>query len=220
MPLYNRVGGELVKLRITLLLALCLGLAAIPAVAQQDLYDNGPGNGQDLGWTINFGFSVTDEFTLSNPATVNGLSFWDWLIPGDNMTSVEVQLGSAAFGNSLLDVVVNPAASRCTSNQFGYNVCDETAGFNPVNLNPGMYWMTLSNASVPSGDPAYWDMNSGPSQAQENTIGTVPSETFTILGSSSTSTSTSTSTGTTPEPSSILLFGSGFFALASVLRRR
>ena len=49
--------------------------------------------------------------------------------------------------------------------------------------------MTLSNASVPSGDPAYWDSNAGvgchsdgcPSLAQENTIGTIPSESFRFM---------------------------------------
>lgn len=202
------------------LLALCLVLAAVPAVAQQDIYDNGPGDGQDLGWTVNFGFSVTDNFILSNPSTVNGVSFWAWLIPGDTLTSVELQLGASAFGNELFDQVVNLTPSRCFSNQFGYNVCDETALINGVNLNAGSYWMTLSNAITPSGDPAYWDMNSGPSQAQENTIGTIPSESFTILGSSGTTTSTSTSTGTTPEPSSILLLGSGILGVAGLWRRR
>jgi hypothetical protein len=203
------------KLRITLLVIACLALAAIPAMAQTDVYDNGPVNGQDLGWTINFGFTVSDSFTLSNPTTVTGASFWAWLIPGDTLTSVEFQIGSAAFGNELLDETLSVSATNCFSNQFGYNVCDETATFNDggVNLNAGTYWMTLGNASVPSGDPAYWDMNSGPSQAQENTLGTVPSESFTMWG-------TGTTIGTTPEPSSILLLGSGILGLAGLLRRK
>jgi len=205
------------KLRIALLTLVCLTLAAVPAMAQNDIYDNGPVNGQDLGWTINFGFTVSDSFTLSGDSTVNGVQFWAWLIPGDTLTSVEVQLGSAAFGNELFDQTLNFTASNCFSNQFGYNVCDETASFSGVNLSAGTYWMTLGNASVPSGDPAYWDMNSGPSQAQENTIGTIPSESFTILG---TGTTTTTTTGTTPEPSSILLLGSGILGLAGVLRRK
>ncbi len=207
------------KLRIALLAVVCLALAAIPAMAQTDVYDNGPVNGQDLGWTINFGFSVSDSFTLESANTVTGASFWAWLIPGDTLTSVEFQIGANAFGNELLDQTLNVTASNCFSNQFGYNVCDETATFNGggVALNAGTYWMTLSNASVPSGDPAYWDMNSGPSQAQENTIGTVPSESFTMWGGTTT---TTTSTGTTPEPSSILLVGSGILGLAGLLRRK
>jgi hypothetical protein len=221
--LYDLVEGRNFPVKLPIaplsLLALCLLLAAVPAVAQQDIYDNGPGNGQDLGWTVNFGFSVTDNFTLSNPNAVDGVSFWAWLIPGDTLTSVELQFGSAAFGNDLFDQTVNLTQSRCFSNQFGYNVCDETAMINAVNLNSGSYWMTLSNAMVPSGDPAYWDMNSGPSAAQENTLGTIPSESFTILGGETTST-TGTTTGTTPEPSSILLLGSGILGVAGLRRRR
>ncbi len=157
-----------------------------------DVYDNGPVNGEDLGWTINFGFSVSDSFTLGDSATVTNASFWAWLIPGDTLTSVEVQIGAAPFGNELFDQTLNFTSSNCFPNQFGYNVCAETATFigGGVNLGAGTYWMTLSNASVPSGDPAYWDMNSGPSQAQENTIGTVPSEAFTLWGSGTTTTTT------------------------------
>ena len=211
------------KMRIASLslLALCLTLAAVPAMAQSDVYDNGPVDGQDLGWTINFGFSVSDTITFSGPTAVTGASFWAWLIPGDTLTSVEFQIGAAAFGNELMDQTLNVTATNCFSNQFGYNVCDETASFNGggVNLDAGTYWMTLSNASVPSGDPAYWDMNSGPSRAQENTIGTIPSESFTLWGPGSTTTITVT-TGTTPEPSSIVLFGSGILGLAGILRRK
>jgi PEP-CTERM motif len=44
-------------------------------------------------------------------------------------------------------------------------------------------------------------------------LGTIPSETFTLTG-------TTGSGGTTPEPASILLFGSGVLGIAGVLRRR
>ena len=80
------------------------------------------------------------------------------------------------------------------------------------------YWLNLQNAVVPSGDPVYWDENSGtgcqsngcPSSASESAVGTIPSEAFTINGGS----------GTVPEPSSIMLFGSGILGLAGLLRRK
>ena len=50
-----------------------------------------------------------------------------------------------------------------------------------------------------------------PSQAWDNGVGTIASEAFTISG---------TTTGTTPEPSAIMLFGSGILGLAGVLRRK
>ena len=206
------------------LIALCLTLSAIPAMAQSDLYDNGPINGQITGWTIDFGFSVSDSFTLANPATVDGISFGLFLFPGDTLTSAEVQIGGGPFGNQLFDETINFTASNCFVDQFGYNICQETGSFSGVALNAGTYWMTLSNASVPSGDPVFWDQNSGvgcegsgcPSMAQENVIGTIPSESFTILGNTS---STST-TGTTPEPASLLLLASGILGTAGTLRRK
>jgi len=89
-----------------------------------------------------------------------------------------------------------------------------------VNLaSAGSYWLNIQNASSAAGDPVYWDENSGPSSASENTVGTIPSESFTVLGTQSTTTTTTT-TGTTPEPSSILLLGSGILGLAGVLRRK
>ena len=212
------------KMRITLLSLLALCLAVVPAMAAD--YNNGPVNGQVDAWTINFGFSVTDSVQLSGQVT--GLDFYAWVIPGDTITNVEVQFGSAAFGNNLYDGFVQLTQSNCSTNQFGYNVCMESGSFSGPTLN-GNAWLTLQNANVPSGDPVYWDENSGvgctspgcPSSAQENSIGTIPSEAFTVIGGGTTSTTSSTTTsGTTPEPSSILLFGSGILGLAGVLRRK
>ncbi len=49
-------------------------------------------------------------------------------------------------------------------------------------LDPGTYWLTLQNALSTQGNPIYWDENSGPSLAQENSLGTIPSESFSIQG--------------------------------------
>ena len=80
------------------------------------------------------------------------------------------------------------------------------------------YWLNLQNAVISSGDPVFWDENSGkgctsngcPSSASESAVGTIPSEAFTINPGS----------GTVPEPSSIMLFGSGILGLAGLLRRK
>jgi hypothetical protein len=206
------------KLRVASLslFALCLTLAAVPAVAQLNVYDNGPVDGEDFAWAINFNSSVTDSFTLGAPANVNGLNFWAWLSPGDTLSSVEVQIGSTLFGKDLTDVTVNLTQSNCFSNQFNYNVCDESGTFTMVSLPAGRYWITLSNALVPNGDAAFWDENSGPSDAafKVGPVATIPSESFTISGFAE------HPAGTTPEPSNLVLFGSGVVALAGILRRR
>ncbi len=208
------------KSRIALfsLLALCVALLAVPAIAQVDVYDNGGTTGTADAWTINFGFAVTDSFSVTANTNMTGASFIFWLSPGDTLPAVDLSLGTSAFGSDVANFTsLSPTGSLSLgSNQYGFNLEEDTYTISPVPLTAGTtYWVTLQNASVPSGDPVYWDENSGPSMAQENTLGTIPSESFTIYGNSTTTTS-----GTTPEPSSIMLLGSGLLAVAGVLRRK
>ena len=104
-------------------------------------------------------------------------------------------------------------------NQFGYDVCTESATFNGPTLNTGTYWLNLQDANSPFGDPIYWDENSGPSSASENSVGSIPSESFTVLGAGTGTTTTTSTTSTVPEPASILLFGSGILGFAAFLRK-
>ncbi len=211
------------KLQIASLAVLGLALAAVPAAAQGNVYDNGPLNGEVDSFTINFGFSVSNSFTVSNGnGNIGGMDFVAWLDPGDVNTSVEIQIGNQAFGNNLMDMTVALTQSGCFPNDFGFMVCHESSTFNGPDLSNGTYWVTLSNAVNDAGDPTYWDQNSGegcmsqgcPSQAQNDT-GSIPSETFTL-----TAQGTTTTTGTTPEPDSLLLFASGFLGVAGILRHR
>lgn len=198
----------------TCLLVLCLGV--VPAVAQQDLYNNGSTDGEGVGWTINFGFAVSDQFTLSSNSSVNGVSFTAHLFPGDVLERAEVSITSSEFGGtSYFDQTVSfTQVGNCFVNQFGFNVCGETGTFGAVQLNAGNYWLNLQNGFVNTGDPVYWDENSGPSLASESSVGTIPSESFTILGSKS------GGTGSTPEPSSMTLFASGIVGVFGVIRNK
>ena len=204
------------KLHLVFLSRLLLCLAAAPAMAQT-VYTNGPINGTTDAWNTNFGFVVSDTFVLSNNSTLTGLNFGAWLFPGDVLFDAEISITSSEFGGTVYtDQVVNFTQSGCSGNQFGFNVCNETGTFpTAVNLAPGTYWLNIEN-SVVNDDPVYWDENSGPSQASENSVGTIPSEAFTILGT----TGTTTTGGSTPEPGSFMLLGSGTLGLAGVLTRR
>ena len=210
------------KLRIASLSLLALTLVAVPAMAQT-VYSNGAINGNTDAWTINFGFIVSDTFNVTNNnTTITGGSFGMWLFSGDTLSSAEVSITSGEnSGTSYFDQTLNFTQGACTVNQYGYNVCQENTTFNGPTLNAGSYWLNLQNTSIPNGDPAYWDENSGPSKASENSVGSIPSEAFTVLGSSTTTSSTTSSTTTSvPEPSSIMLFGSGILGLASLVRRK
>jgi hypothetical protein len=206
------------KMRIaslSLLTVYCLMLAVAPAMADT-LYSNGPYNGNVDAWTINFGFSVSDSFTVASGSAITGISFVYWDASNtDLLTTVDVQIGTTSFGGATFtgDPVDLPLNGG-NPNPFGYYLFIVEATFSSrIDWSGGGY-VTLSNACTTSGcsvsQPIYWDENSGPSTAYENTLGTIPSESFTLTGT----------TGTTPEPSSIMLFGSGIFGLAGILRRK
>jgi hypothetical protein len=199
-------------------LAICL--AVLPAIAQDDLYDNGPINGTIEGWTIDFGFAVSDQFTLAGNSSVTGIRFGAWLFPGDVLQSAEVSFTSSEFGGtSYFDQTVSFTQSGCFVNGGGFNVCTESGSFSGVGLSAGSYWLNLANGVTDEGNPVYWDQNNGPSLASESSIGTIPSESFTICACETT-TVTTTTTGTTPEPSSIMLFGSGVLGLLGLIRHK
>jgi PEP-CTERM motif len=212
--------------RIVSLTLLCLALSAIPATAQYDQfgqghYDNGPINGTTDAWTINFGYVVSDSFT-GDGNTDRQFYFGVWEYPGDTMSSVQWSITSGENSGTVYASGTSSVTDTFIStNQYGYNI--DLILVSDLNLSTTYgttYWLNLQNAAVPSGDPVYWDENSGagcqsngcPSIASESAIGTIPSEAFTI-GEQGTGQGT-------PEPNTVLLFASGILGLAGMLRRK
>jgi hypothetical protein len=149
------------------------------------IYDNGPYNGTTDAWTINFGFATSDSFTCGGEfgCAVEDFHMVTWNIPGFVTTGVEIQLGSTSFGRDYDDLSVAPSGSTdLGSNQFGYELWRYDFTFPVSSVPTGTSWVTLSNATDSGGNPVYWDENSGPSTAYENSVGSIPSETLTVTG--------------------------------------
>jgi len=217
------------KLRIASLTILGLALATIPARAQFGQYDNGPINGTTDAWTINFGYIVSDSY-IAEGSNVYGFSFGVWEFSGDLMTSIDWSITSGENGGTVFGSGTasgrNVIDQFISSNQFGYDINLITvSGLNVPEISGTTYWLNLQNAVVPSGDPVFWDENSGkgcksngcPSSASESAVGTIPSEAFTVGGGCGNHNSPACGPPV-PEPGSIMLFGSGILGLAGLLR--
>jgi len=186
-------------------------------------YENGPINGNVDAWTINFGYIVSDTF-VPDSSTVGSFDFGVWEYPGDKMTSVDWSITTQENGGTVLGAGtasgVGITDTFISVNMYGFNIDKITVTGLNVNVTSGStYWLNLQNAVVPTGDPVYWDENSGvgcmspgcPSLASESALGTIPGEAFTVHPFG---------VGTTPEPTSLLLFGSGTLGLIGALRRK
>src|SRR5664279_2940409 len=104
---------------LSLLTVCCLMLAVAPAMA--DTYSNGAYNGTVDGWTINFGFTVSDSFTLAGNNPVNAFHFVYWDASAtDILTTADLQLGTTSFGGSATTVAFT--STLLGTNQFGYEL--------------------------------------------------------------------------------------------------
>jgi hypothetical protein len=237
-------GATKMRLGIASLAVLCLALASASAWAGNWSYDNGPICGAapascgENAWNIT-NYIVSDTFFIDNSVnkpTATNFMFGAWELPGDTMLSVDWSLtaaenggtiygqgtatGGGGSGGTLTDTFISV-------NAFGYNTDKITVtGLNVEVVSGAQLWLNLQNAvESTSGDVGYWDESDGvgcggsdgkgancPSLASENVLGTIPSESFTIGGTPN--------NGTTPEPSGIMLFGSGTLGLVGILRRK
>jgi hypothetical protein len=179
------------------------------------LYDNGPINGTVDAFTINFGYQVSNSFTLAQASQLTGVQFGTWQLPGDKTTAVDWTISTGPTGGGVGDgsqpsgIIASGTASTTdtlfsSSNPYEYQL-DEITFPLSLTLAPGTYYLSLQNGVVNTGDPVYWDANNGPSTAYENYIGLLNgnsedpggSESFQIYGTPA----------TVPEPTSLVVFG-------------
>jgi hypothetical protein len=208
---------------LSLVTILCLSLS-IPTFADQ--YNNGPTNGTSNAFFVDV-YAVTDSFVAPRGSDfVFGFSFAEWVPAGAIPLSVDWSMGTSSFASdngsgtgsisfNLLCTNGQPFNGGLCGGGFGYDVYNSFVGTGHIVLNPGStYWLTLTNATDNFGGRDSWDINSGPSTAYHSQLGQVPSESFTITAESAT-----TTTGATPEPTSIMLLGSGVLGLVGFLRK-
>ncbi len=218
------------KMRIASLslLILCFALATASA---QTFINTGPINGNLNAFFIDgpggpFGQSISDGFVSAATGNATTANFGEWTL-GGAPTTVQWALGTSSFGGSLS----GPTAVTSTflgTNGFGYGIYNTQVSISGAMTAGNTYYLTLSGANDAGGSQFDgWDDNESTlaSCYFENGSGsggcpTTESESFTITGSTTTTSTTSTTGGTTPEPSSIMLLGSGVLGLAGVLRRK
>jgi hypothetical protein len=200
------------------LLTICM-LAAVPALADETLYFNGTvtATGGAHDYNTKSPYSISDPFTVPNSSDIETLSieYWDH----SNtvvLSSLQMAIGSTAFGGSF--ETISPDAGSNTllnggvANSHGYYLVVADFTFTSIDWS-GAGWITLENAICGTGCTVLWDASDPNLDAYNSSTGglakaSIYGETFSLDGE------------ITPEPSSLLLLGSGLLGLAGVLRRK
>ena len=226
------------KLTVALFVVCLLALAG-PAWAGV-VFNNYPINSTIQAFAINFGYSVSDSFTTDPGGdVVTGVNFGSWNVSGDDITAVDWMIGTTPFsstggGSGTAAAVTDTLQVSLSPNPDSYNIYSNSINLlGEPSLAPGTYYLTLENAVFPGGNQVYWDVNDGAGiDAQQNQVGELS---FTNCGGAGT-VGGGTDTGTcaesfqilgvqgvysgTPEPGSLMLFGSGILLLAGAWRRK
>lgn len=215
---------------VSLTLLTALALSAAPALADTVLYSDGPADGTTNALFMSGPYSsqqgnqtISDQFVASASGNVATLDFTEWVptrTTPNTPTSIAWWLGTTAFGDDIdSGYVAQVNATYWMSNGDGYDVYNvEVTGLAGSLVAGQTYYLTLGEANDSFGTQwDAWDVNDGPATCFV-AFGGVPGgpcgyggETFMLL---------SNSTSPTPEPSSLMLLGSGILGMAGVVRRK
>jgi hypothetical protein len=174
-------------------IALGLGLAALPAVGQQILYDNGP-DGNIGYYAVNFGAAVTNSLVLPTPATVSSVTLTLYDVDDRNApqhlkwTVSTEPFGGTVKGSGFSDLVEleNPYTTK-----FLFFAWKMSFAIPNLDLPAGTYYLQIQDVVTRWDTWAFWAQSGegnsdayyeaiGPNGAA--TIAPVPSETFSVSG--------------------------------------
>jgi hypothetical protein len=165
---------------------------------------------------------------VSGDSILSGVDFGAWQWSGDTITSVDWAIGTSPYGTNDGHGTSAVTDTFYLDNVLYSDVYSDHFNVGGLYLAPGTYYLTLQNAVVTNGDPAWWDENNGLSagyatgmgnladSSSDCTEGTFPafyggtcSESFQILG-----------TSYVPEPGTLSLLAAGLLALLLLSFRR
>jgi hypothetical protein len=212
---------------LSLLTILCLALGSNAFAGT--IYNDGPTLGTTnaifIEGSTGDGQSISDGFFPMMTGTGTEVFFAEWVVAGTVPTGVDYSIGlnnfqlptgpATGFGTTELCANGSPFNGGLCGGGFGYDVYQShfSINFNFTSTSTE-YWLTLTN-----GFDAAWDINGGAATCLFESGGIVQGGGL-PCGQSGESFTITSGGGTTPEPSSILLFGSGILGLAGVLRRK
>lgn len=169
--------------------------------------------------------SLDSAFTLTSSATINEIVAGVWVPHGSTLANVSGGIYTQPFaqGTGSPFGTVSPSSSILKSSGANWDIYEEFFTISQATLGPGTYYLAFLGAVTENnntpGFTAAWDIADSSqghqttdrwnSQGAQNTG--LNATTFELLGPSN---------GAVPEPSSLLLLGSGAAALFGALRRK
>ena len=218
------------RFNMALLAVLCLALSASAFAGA--IFDDGPvGNGNPPAVYIDgpnpgpYSQSISDGFTATGSGTANYMTVGLWVPGGQFPTTLSWSLGTTVFGADISSgISTDFSYSLVTSNigGWGYDLYTATITGLSGNFTAGdTYYLTLGNANDSGSDQQVaWDVNNGPASCSWATSGVNQGDCGSPYGGETFALYSGSTGGTVPEPSSLLLLGSGVLALAGLVRRR